>query len=462
MDVPDCQGCRELRQRVAELEAQLRELEARLKQHAGNSSLPPSANPPGAPKPVQKRPTGRAPGGQPGHPGHARVRLPRERVGQIVDYVPRSCNRCGGSLPQQAGPNDPEPSWHQVAELPPLRAEVTEHRGHARTCATCGRVTRATIPAEVWRYSFGPRLAAAVAYLTGRCHDSKRTVAEVVETLFDVPLALGSVTNLEQEMSTALVPAHAEAVAAVREAPVKYADETGWKETGRMCWLWLAATSKVAAYLIHASRGIAGLTDLLGDTIGGWLHSDRWGAYSIVPVRRRQICWAHLRRDFQKWLDRGGPGEEFGSRGRDLTDQLFAQWRAFRDQPRSRSWLRRRLRPVRRELQRLLLDHGRNPDAKVASFCRSLLKLEPALWTFTRVDGVEPTNNHAERQLRPAVLWRKNAFGCWSEAGCRFAERILTVVQTLRLQGRRSFDYLTQALSAYRAGLSPPQLLLGR
>ena len=122
----------------------------------------------------------------------------------MVPHVPERCERCQAALPEEPGPHDPKPTWHQVAELPEILATVTEHQGHARTCPCCGHVTRATIPAEILAHAFGPNLTATLAYLSGCCHDSKRIVEEIVETLFGVPLSLGSVVNAEQEVAAAL------------------------------------------------------------------------------------------------------------------------------------------------------------------------------------------------------------------------------------------------------------------
>src|SRR6516164_8244612 len=223
-----CPGCRQrdqriaaLERRVAELEALVRELQARLGQNASNSSLPPSANPPAAPKPVVKQPSGRPAGGQPGHPPHLRLRLPPERLSHVEVLVPRRCERCQATLAATA--HDPPPRWHQVAELPPLLARVTEYQAHGRTCAGCGHVTWAEIPAEVRAHGIGPDLAAT----------------------------------------------HAEVVAAVRQASVKNVDETSWKIRGRLAWLWVAATTKLAAFVIHARRGLAGLQALLGECVLG-------------------------------------------------------------------------------------------------------------------------------------------------------------------------------------------------
>ena len=252
---PECARLRALLdpalQRIADLEAQLRDLQAQLNRNASNSSIPPSANPPGAPKPVAKVPTGRKPGGQPGHRGHYRQRLPQDRVNHVVTYVPQTCTRCQGALPVEPQPGDPEPAWHQVAELPELAAIITEHQAHARTCPQCGQLNHATIPAEVRAHTIGPRLAAFMSYLSGRHHRGKRAVQEIVEAVFDVPVGLGTVVALEQQTSAALASAHDEARQAVATAPVKNTDETGWKRAGQRCWLWMAATTTVAYFLIH-------------------------------------------------------------------------------------------------------------------------------------------------------------------------------------------------------------------
>ncbi len=463
---PGCPQCaklaelvRQLLARVAQLEAKVRELEARLKTHSGNSSLPPSANPPSAPKPPPKPPTGRKPGGQPGHPGHHRFRLPPERVNHVVPHVPERCERCQAPLPEKAGPDDPEPTWHQVAELPEVLAIITEHQGHARTCPCCGHVTWGAIPPEVLAHAFGPNLAATLAYLSGCCHDSKRTVEEIAETLFGVPLSLGSVSNVEQEVSAALEEPYQEAEQAVQQAPVKNADETGWALAGKLCWLWLAVTNSVAFFKICTGRGRDALRQLLGSDIQGVLSSDRWGAYKIVDLARRQLCWAHLKRDFQKWVDWGGEAEAIGQAGLEAVKKVFALWRDFREGVLDRPGLQAALGPVCIELYEALEAGLSCPVPKAARFCRNLLEVYPAVWTFARVEGVEPTNNRAERTLRPAVLWRKISFGNHSEAGCRFAERILTTVQTLRLQKRHVLAYLREALLAHRTGEPAPALV---
>jgi transposase len=461
-----CPGCAQrdaliaaLQQRVADLESQVRDLQQRLGTNASNSSLAPSANPPSAPKPVVKKPTGRKSGGQPGHPGHRRTRLPPERVQHLIPLVPTHCEACHTPLPLQPSPADPEPVWHQFAELPPVSAVVTEFQGHARTCPCCGHLSREAIPAEIRAHAFGPRLAAALSYLSGSQYVSQRGLEDVCEVVFGVPLSLGSVGFLQEQIGQALEPAHQEIAAEVRPAPFKNVDETGWKQAGCKRWLWAAVTTQAALFVIHLRRGVAGLRALLGAAVQGLIVSDRWSAYQAVPVERRQLCWAHLRRDFQAMVDRGGVAAGVGE---DLlldTEVLFGLWYKVRDGTRRRRWLERQIDDWLRAEVRDSLERGAACGcAKTAGVCAEILKLEPALWTFARQEGMEPTNNAAERALRPAVIKRKRSFGCHSEGGCRFVERLLSVTATLRLRQRPVMDYLVEALVAHRYGLPAPGL----
>ena len=258
-----CPGCLErdqriaaLERRVAELEALVRDLTARLGTNATNSGTPPSANPPGAPSPSPRSAPARSPAASPGTPPRLKRRLPPERLHKVIPFVPSHCDRCQEPLPPHPGLDDPEPTWHQVAELPQLAAQVTEYQGHYRTCPCCGQLNHAPIPQDLKAHSVGPRLAATLAYLAGSHRVSNRGLEEITEDVFDVPIALGTVANLRAEVSDALAPAHAEAVQAVRDAAVKNVDETSWKLAGQLCWLWVAATGTVAAFLIHARRGV--------------------------------------------------------------------------------------------------------------------------------------------------------------------------------------------------------------
>jgi transposase len=469
MAEPQCPGCRErdrriaeLERRVADLEATVRDLLARLGQNSSNSSIPPSANPPHAPPPVRKKPTGRKPGGQPGHDAHLRERLPPERLTEpTVYYFPEICQVCHDDLPHSPGSDDPPPRWHQVVELPATPVQVTEYQAHGRTCPNCGHLNWAQIPDEIRAHACGPRLSATLSFLSGVLHASKRGIEQFVETVLGVPIALGTVSNLEAEMSEALAPAHAEAQQAVQAAPAKNVDETGWKQAGKKRWLWGAATALVACFVITPTRGALGLATLLGQKFKGIISSDRFSVYGQLKLGLRQLCWAHLKRDFQKLVDAGGRAKEYGELGLAAVKILFCEWHLFRGGG-SRKAMQWELEPLREAMRSWLEEGARCRDAKAATLCSNLLAVEPAMWTFLYQKDVEPTNNHIERLLRSGVLWRKNAFGCHSEAGCRFVERILTVTQTLRLQKRAVLEFLYQSLAAHRRAQQAPRLLLGQ
>jgi transposase len=298
-----------------------------------------------------------------------------------------------------------------------------------------------------------------MSYLVGVCGLSKRKVEELIESVFEVPVSLGTIAKLEQEVSAVLEPAHQEAIQAVREAPVKHADETGWKKAGHKRWLWVVATAHVVAFVIHRLRNAAVVLMLLGKTIQGILCSDRWRAYDSVPLMQRQVCWAHLKRNFEKWVEAGGKAKEIGEACLAIKDRVFEVWHLYRGGTISWRKMDDQMSSLMLDLLAVLQWGERSRHRKLARFCERVLAVYPALWTFVVVPGVEPTNNHAERVQRLAVLWRKNCFGCHSDSGCRFAERLLTVVQTLRLQGRSVLRYLRTAIEAYRAGVSSPNLL---
>lgn len=459
---PGCPGCAARDRRIADLEAlvanlekRIRALEERLAQNSRNSHRPSSTDPPGTtgkPKP----PTGRRPGGQPGHEGKNRGLLPIEKVDRVVHHYPENCEECGLSLPQQAAPDSPPPFRHQRSELKESPVEVIEEQYHTRVC-TCGHATCAAMPKHL--PTFGSRLTAMVAFLVGSSHMSRRQVEEFFEDVLKVPIALGTVSNLESQVSEALATPYREAGEAVQEAAAKNVDETGWKQRGKRHWLWTAAIAGIAFFSIHRLRGEGGLLRLLGGKLFGIFSTDRWSAYGSRVNRLRQICWAHLMRDFQKLIDRGGGEGRLGEKLKEQASWIFPVWKDFKAGATDRETLQRCLRSVRKEIKLLLEEGICLRGTKAAVFCQNLLDIEPALWTFLREDGVEPTNNHAERVLRRGVLWRKNCFGSASDRGSRFVERMLTVVQSLRLQKRPVFEFLVKAVDAQRHGGQAPSIL---
>ena len=460
MAVLECPSCRAAQARIAELEAKVLELEGQLRDLM--DKLKPPAPPRAAPElpaAPPKKPTGRKPGAQDGHPAHLKRRLPPERVNRVVPFVPERCRKCQARLPQEAGPGDPPPTWHQVAELPPVAAQITEYQGHYRTCPCCGEVNHAAIPEGLRAHSAGPRLSATLGYLAGSHGMSKRGLEEVAEAVFDAPLALGTVANLEAQMSAALAGAHREALDAVAQASVKNVDETGWKERGKKRWLWVAATGTLAAFIISPWRNLKALLRLLGSEFVGILCSDRWQAYDEWPLMRRQVCWAHLKRNWEKVVERGGKAKAVGQACLEVHRQVFELWHLYRGGGMSYQQLDEAMAPLMLALHEVLRTGGRSRDRKLARHCARVLEVSPALWAFLVCADVEPTNNHAERMLRRAVLWRRRSFGSQSADGCRFVERMLTVVQSLRLQKRALLDFLYETLCAHRSGTQPPRLV---
>ena len=450
---------------VVTLRERVRALEARVGQNSSNSSRPPSSDSPYVPRrrvtPVAP-PSGRRAGGQPGHTGHFRALVPPERVDIVVDHWPECCVGCTTPLvaTTSAGRGEHEDYVpHQVTELPPLRAMVMEHRLHRVACAHCGATTRATLPADVPAGAFGPRMQATVATLSGRFRLSRREVAELCETVLEAPLSVGSVATLCQATSAALAAPVAAAVATLPDAAVVNADETPWKEGKARPWLWVAVTALVTVFQIATSRRSQVIKDLLGEDYTGTLGTDRYAGYAWLDVAWRHVCWAHLTRDFQALVDRGGTARPLGEAALVLVHQRFTAWHQCRNGTLDRVELQATIGKVDEALAALLHPGQNNPDAQAAGLCRALLRLWPALWTFAEVDGVEPTNNAAERALRPAVLWRKGSFGTRSEAGARFAERLLTVSATCKQHGRSVFAYLTDVCAAAQRGQPAPSLL---
>jgi transposase len=357
----------QLADQAAELAALRARLDAVIKQLPKRPPEPPLAagDAPATGTPAAKR----KPGGQPGHPPHLKQWLPPEQVHRIERLVPKTCRCCHRALPQQAQPQDPAPTRHQVADLPVRLVEVTEYQIETRTCRHCGETTRGILPTDVGRSTISPRLAAFFAYLVGRQHVSKRGVEELTEEVLGLPVSLGTVANLEQEMSAALAPAHDEALAAVRQAPVKHLDETGWKQAGVKRWLWVAATCQVAVFLIHHLRNATVLRRLLGKAIVGVVVSDRLHAYDHVPLKQRQLCWAHVKRNLQKLVERGGQAKVVGQRLLDIQHKVFEIWHLYRGGGCTRAQLAMRMVPWQLATGEELARGRRSRNRRVAKFC---------------------------------------------------------------------------------------------
>jgi transposase len=454
---PEAQAyIRALESRVAALEATVQQLREQVQRTSRTSSRPPSSDPPQAlGKRPRREPTGRRPGGQPGHEGQARALVPVEEVDVVVPVKPERCHHCQHPLQGE----EPHPQRHQVTEIPPMKPVVTEYQLHHLVCPACGEETRAEVPAGVPTGGFGPRVQAITALCTGAYHLSKRTTQRALEDMFGVQMGLGTIANLEHATVQAVAAPVAEARAYIQRQPAAYLDETGWREGQQRAWLWTAVTAGVTVFVIRLSRSRKVAQELLGEQFWGWLVTDRWSGYSWYPPWRRQVCWAHLRRDIEAMIERGGRSRELGEALRGQARQMFQWWHRVREGTWAHTTFASYMWPVRREVEQLLEAGQTCGVPKTEGTCRELLKLRQALWTFVRHAGVEPTNNAAERAIRPGVLWRKGSFGTQSAEGSRFVEAMMTVVATLKQQHRNVLAYVTAACEAALCGEPAPSLI---
>jgi transposase len=439
---------------VQALQEQNHALQEQLNQTSRNSSRPPSSDPPQSQRP--KRPRGkRRRGGQPGHPGATRTLIPVEDVDEVVTIKPEQCHSCHAPL---LG-DDPTPFRHQGIEIPPIKPVITEYQWHQLMCPTCGETTRAPWPAGVPSGTYGPRVHATVALCTGSYRLSKRTTGQVLEDIFGVPMSVGTITQSEKATTEVVAEPVGAACACVAEQGVAHVDETSWRQGDKRAWVWVAVTSLVTVFLIRLSRGGHVARELLGAHFAGILVTDRYSAYNWYPVRWRQVCWAHLLRDFEAIHGRGGASEEIGAGLLAQVHQMFTWWHRVREGTLKRATFRSYMSPLRREVERLLEAGSQCGMSKTEGTCQEIMKRREALWTFVQVEGVEPTNNAAERALRPGVQRRKISFGTQSEEGSRFVESMMTVVATLKQQQRNVLAYLTAAHEAALRGEAPPSLL---
>ncbi len=430
------------------LEARVAELERRLKRSSRNSSLRP------------RRPgSGRERGGQPGHEGKNRPLLPLERVDEVVEHWPERCRACAHVFSPDERVDAAAVQRHQVCELPPTAVTLSEHRLHRVCCPECALETRAELPRELPRSAFGPRLQAAVVTLAVRNRVSRRDTTELARELFGLELATGSVDAIIHRAGEALAAPHTRLEQSIKSAPVVNIDETGWKTAGGNRTLWGALSSRTAVFRIAAGRHAFEARTLLGERFAGTVCSDRWRGYDYLDPSQRQLCWAHLLRDFTAHSEGMAEQKRFGDDGVRIARDLFAAWDSYQaDGDRAR--LQGQIAPLEDKL-RALLEHAarKSPRTKYhRDFARNLLKRWPALWTFTHTDGVEPTNNHAERGLRGAVIYRKLSLGSQSDRGERTIERLLSASVTCRLQKRSLFAYLTDVLTARIRGDPTPAL----
>jgi len=461
----------ERRVQLTALATELSELRERIGRSSRNSSKPPSSDGPGFKPPERRKGSGRKRGGQPGHPGSGPELLPIERVDEVVEHHPDACRRCGTLLEGE----DPEPLRHQVIEIPPITPLVIEHRLHRLVCPCCSTSTCATLPADVEASHYGPRLSALVGLLGSAFPLSFSKTQALLDQLLGVEISRGAIATIRQRLSAVLEQPMQEALAFARQQPVAYVDETG-APTGnadgcnpdrKRGWQWVMVTAVVTVFIQGLSRSTAAAIELLGNAFGGIVVSDRFSAYNHLPTQQRQLCWAHLIRDLVAIAERPGASAEFGAELLGLQQQLFGHWHRYKDGTIDWPALQQSCRPIRQafvaSLQRVVelgYQRGeRTPWARTVRTCQQLLKVADGLWTFLTIEGIEPTNNAAERALRQSVIQRKISQGVQSRQGAICRSRLLTVTTTLRQQGRDIWEFLEQAWIAHHRGGVMPSLL---
>jgi transposase len=359
-----------------------------------------------------------------------------------------------------------EPRRHQVTELPKIDAHITEYQCHKLQCAKCGGKTQATLPEEV-KGGFGPELAALIAYQTVTCRMPRRMVLESLEHILGIPLSLGSVQNVWEEASEAVAGPYGELARQLPQEPVLNSDETGYRTNGEKRWLWALVASTFVFYKVAATRGAEVLVELLGAVFAGILCSDRLATYTKYHEGTAQFCWAHFKRNILgvQEIGKSSDAERFCRDALALHARLFRLWHRFRAGPATRYPIADRpdliLKsiPLQKQFFALGERYLDSKDKDVRNLATALFVQSGKLFTFLEQDGVEPTNNAAERALRCAVQWRKTSFGSRSAAGEIAMARLLTVTRTCRMQNRNSLDYLAAAIRSHRNALPVPSLL---
>jgi transposase len=442
--------------RIAELEARIDELQGRTGKTPQNSSLPPSTQHPHAKPPAGKAKSKNQRGGQPGHEKHERTLIPVEQCVAVHDHRPRHCRGCGSKL----SGSDPLPWRHQVWELPDIQPLVTEHRRHRLRCPCCKTITCGELPPGVPHGQAGPRLVGFAALLMGCFRQSKRRTALFLTAILNTPCSPGWVVKLQNQATTALRPAYDDLVAKLPEQGQLNIDESPHKQGALKTWLWVFVAKTFTVFALRHSRKAQEMSDHLGQGFAGVVGCDRAKMY--FSLQRVQWCWAHLRRDFQALID--SDDSQAKRLGQDLLregEAMFVLWHRVRDGTLSRRGFQRAMQPLRQKVESLLLRGVFSGNPRFTGMCDELHRGRTNLWTFVDVQGVEPTNNAAERALRHAVIWRKLSFGTQSNSGSRFVETMLTVIETCRKQGRCAFDYVTQAIQARLASKPIENLLVG-
>lgn len=434
---------------------------ASLSQNSTNSSKPPSSDGLEVKKKPKKRKSRKKQGGQPGHNGKNRELLPAEEMDDIQEHFPEQCKRCGSVFSEEQKIPTDNPSRYQWFELPEIRPIMEEHRCHSLACR-CGGETTADLPKYVAASSFGPRLHAAIAYLNAEHLVSRRGITDIFQNFFHLDIALGSTCNVASRVSEACRPVTQRIKEFIANALKLNIDETGWKNKGQRRYLWTFVSSICVYFLISTSRGAKVLKEVLGPSFAGVIGSDDHSAYSAYHKNgKRQLCWPHLIRKLKALKEnRGSPDAYLFARNMlKETGRLFSYWHAYQESDCSLEQLYQATTLIRARMKKYCRRYRDSEDKAVRTRARRTLKNWPHLFTFLEVEGVDPTNNAAERSFRHAVQWRKLCFGSQSDTGERYVERILTVTRSCKMQGRNAVDFLTELMDATVHGKTIPEII---
>lgn len=433
-------------------------LKERLNSNSSNSSLRPSSDfkKKKKKKKNNRESSGKKSGGQPGHKGHHRELLPADQVDSFQKCpLPDNC-LCGGNIK----PSD-DYMRHQSHELPILKLHVTEYQLQKGCCENCNHKHIASLPAGISWGITGPRLTAFMSDLVTKYGLSRREQKNFLSEHFNFNISLGTVFNKQKIVNVAMEIPVAELLPIVKESISVHSDETGHNRDGKNQWMWGFISSTAAHFSIHASRSKKVLRTMMGD-FKNIVVSDRYAAYNIFDSSQRQMCWAHLKRDFTKLSEKD---DKIVARiGKNLLESelaLFKIWHEFKSEKISHDELLRQAKPIQRRIGELL-EQGSytDPILKAARFCKNLLENFNALWTFLETENVEPTNNHAERSLRASVIWRKKYFCTRSDYGTEYVARSASINVTCRLQGKSSFEILSTLMQNYFSGNQTSALTL--
>jgi transposase len=467
----------EREKQVADAEKQIADLERQLagrKKNSTNSSKPPSSDGlAGEQRPRgRKHKSRRKPGAQPGHPGRHRRLVPTTEVSATEVLLPKQCRHCGESLPQKyaRATTEGEPRRHQVTEVPPVKAHITEYQFPDVVCGQCGKTTHAPLPEEI-AGQFGPQLTALVAYWTVVCRLPRRLVEAMLADVLGIEISLGSTQKAWEEVSQAVEQPVGQLQEQLPCEAVLNVDETGWRTNGDKRWIWALVAHQFVFYVVASTRGAEVLVSLLGSVFRGILCNDRWVVYlTYHSGGRMQLCWAHLKRNLLGIADyaRSPSSQQFCRDALAIVARVFRLWYRFRGdlrdrrgnpQPLDRQQLYIKSIPLQKKLVALAVSHLEDADREVRNMATALLLHFQRLFTFLEEERVEPTNNAAEQALRTAVQWRKISFGNRSRNGELATARLLTVVQTCKRQQRHVLGYLTEAIRCHRRQTTAPSLL---